>query len=92
MYTHPKRKLLADMDKTQLLKMREDQQMSNSEIALAVGCSEMTIYRAIGPMPAEMRKKIFQESAAHARTKKSQKLHEGGVHRGAESTEHDAAA
>ena len=55
MYEHPKRKLLADMDKTQLLKMR-DEGMSNAEIALAVGVSKPTIYRLLGKQPAEITK------------------------------------
>lgn len=52
---HPKRKLLADMDKTQLLSMRE-QGMSNAEIALAVGVSKPTIYRMLGKQPEEITK------------------------------------
>ena len=75
---HPKRKLLADMDKTQLLKMREDQQMSNSEIALAVGCSEMTVYRAIGPMPLEMRAQKKREAGMRGAASKWSKTSEGG--------------
>lgn len=71
--THPKRKLLADMDKTMLLKMREEG-MTNQEIADAVGCSKMTIYRTLGPMTTEQRS-VRNRQNAYNRTAK---ISEGG--------------
>lgn len=74
---HPKRKLLADMDKTQLLNMRAND-MSNAEIAVAVGCSPTTVYRAIGPMPAEMLSKKRREAGAMGGRTKAENRREGG--------------
>ena len=74
---HPKRKLLADMDKTQLLRMR-DEGMSNAEIAVAVGCSPATVYKAIGPMPAEMLSKKRREAGAMGGRAKAGNRSEGG--------------
>ena len=81
---HPKRKLLADMDKTQLLRMR-DEGMSNEEIALRVGCSYQTIYRAIGKQPdhisARRKSEGYVMIAGTARTS------EGGVYRGTQGAQ-----
>lgn len=58
------RGFMKDMDKTTLLKTRDDG-MTNAEIAVSLGCSKQTIYNLIGPMPPEMRRRIFQENGAH---------------------------
>lgn len=92
MYTNPRRKLLADMDKTQLLNMR-DEGMSNAEIARAVGCGYQTIYRAIGKQPLEITKRRLSDSHVYIpETGIGEKLSEGGVYCAAESAEHDAEA
>lgn len=92
MYGHPKRRILADMDKTQLLNMRE-QGMSNEEIANAVGCGYQTIYRAIGKQPPEITKRRLSDSHVYIPgTGRGEKLSEGGVYRAEESAEYDAAA
>ena len=62
MYTPVNRKFMKDMDKTTLLKMREEQDMTNKDIAHAVGCSEVTIRNIIGAMPPEMRRRKFSEN------------------------------
>lgn len=46
--------LYADMNKDELLKMRSERFMSNSQIAHELGVSQSTIYNLIGPMPKEM--------------------------------------
>ena len=88
---HPKRKLLADMDKTQLLNMRAND-MSNAEIAVAVGCSPTTIYKAIGPMPPEMLSKKRREAGAMGGRAKVGTRSEGGVYSGVQGTQPYAAA
>ena len=62
MYTPANRKFMKGMDKTTLLKMREEQDMTNKDIAHAVGCSEVTIRNIIGAMPPEMRRRKFSEN------------------------------
>lgn len=89
---HPKRKLLADMDKTQLLRMREEQDMSNSEIAAAVGCCDLTIRKLIGPMPEEMLKRKQRENGARNAVNRGRKSSEGGVYGGTQGTKLYAAA
>lgn len=89
MYTRS-RGFMKDMDKTTLLKMRDDG-MTNAEIAVSLGCSKQTIYNLIGSMPPEMRRRIFQENGANS-LKAAKERREGGVHRGAKSAEYDAAA
>ena len=87
----PNRKLLADMDKTQLLKMR-DEGMSNKEIAQAVGCCDVTIRKLIGRQPDWITQKNKATGyAAMAKTKR-EKRSEGGVYRGAQGTQLYAAA
>ena len=75
MYTR-NRGFMKDMDKTTLLKMREDG-MTNAEIAVSLGCSKQTIYNIIGPMPAEMRKRIFRENGTR-NLKAAKERREGG--------------
>lgn len=72
---HPKRKLLADIDKTQLLRMR-DEGMSNEEIALRVGCGYQTIYRAIGKQPKEITSR--RQSESHVMIAGTARTSEGG--------------
>lgn len=52
-----KRKTLQDIDKTTLIKMRDEELMSYEEIASRVGISKPTVYRLIGPMPPETKEK-----------------------------------
>ena len=75
MYTR-NRGFMKDMDKTTLLKMRDDG-MTNAEIAVSLGCSKQTIYNIIGPMPAEMRKRIFRENGTR-NLKATKERREGG--------------
>lgn len=56
MYTRS-RGFMKDMDKTTLLKMRDEEGMSINEMVAAVGCSKSTLYRILGPMPPEERVK-----------------------------------
>lgn len=91
MNAHPKRKLLADMDKTQLLRMREEG-MSDGEIAEAVGCCKMTIYRALGPLSPEQRQKRQREGGRSGAESKWSKTSEGGVYRGTQDDELHAQA
>lgn len=51
---HPKRGVLKDIDKTTLLRMREDG-LSNREIADQIGCSYATIVKILGKQPKGMR-------------------------------------
>ena len=51
---------ISDMDKTELLAMRE-RGMSNREIAEAVGCHFNTIIRLIGPQPREITNRSIHE-------------------------------
>lgn len=51
---------ISDMDKTELLAMRE-QGMSNREIAEAVGCHFNTITKLIGPQPKEITSRVIHE-------------------------------
>lgn len=44
----------ADLNKDELLKMRSERFMSNSQIAHELGVSQSTIYNLIGAMPKEM--------------------------------------
>lgn len=75
MYTRS-RGFMKDMDKTTLLKMRDDG-MTNAEIAVSLGCSKQTIYNLIGSMPPEMRRRIFQENGAN-NLKAAKERREGG--------------
>ena len=72
---HPKRKLLADMDKTQLLNMC-DEGLSNEEIAFRVGCSYQTIYRAIGKQPDHIT--VRRKSEGHVMIAGTARTSEGG--------------
>ena len=73
----PNRKLLSDMDKTQLIKMRSEG-MTNQEIADAVGCSKMTIYRILGPMSAEEKAQRQRAGGRRSAESKWSKTSEGG--------------
>ena len=86
MYTHPKRKLMADMDKTQLLNMREEG-MSNAEIAQAVGCCSVTILKLIGKQPDWITQKNRTAGYSAMAQTKREKYSEGGVQRGAQDEE-----
>ena len=56
MYENARRGLMKDMDKTQLLRMRDEEGMTIGEIALRVGCSRATIHKILGPMTPEQRR------------------------------------
>ena len=90
MYTRS-RGFMKDMDKTTLLKMRDEEGMSINEMVAAVGCSKSTLYRILGPMPTEERVKR-QSAGGKKGGWNARKEREGGVHGGAKSAEHDAAA
>lgn len=77
MYAHPNRKLLDDMDKTQLLHMRESG-MNNKEIANAVGCCPITIGRILGPMTKEERARVNRENIKKSLEVRSRRASEGG--------------
>jgi hypothetical protein len=66
------------MDKTMLLKMREEQDMTNSEIAAAIGCCDLTIRKLIGPMPEEMLKRKQRENGVRNAVNRSRKSSEVG--------------
>lgn len=51
---HPKRGILKDFSKTELLRMREDG-LSNREIADRIGCAYSTIYGILGKQPNGLR-------------------------------------
>ena len=60
MYTRS-RGFMKDMDKTTLLKMRYEEEMSIKEMAMALGCSMSTVSRILGPMSPEERAKRKRE-------------------------------
>lgn len=72
------KKVMQDMDKVTLLKMRDEEGMTLKEIARSVGCSTATISKIIGPMtPEERRKRQAQGGKNGSRTRWSEKT-EGG--------------
>jgi hypothetical protein len=87
MYTHPKRKLMADMDKTQLLRMRDEENMTYDEIAAAVGCSKTTLCKILGPMSPEQRAERKRAGGRKSCANRWSKSSEGGVHSGAQAAE-----
>ena len=56
MYENARRGLMKDMDKTQLLRMRDEEGMTINEIALRAGCSRATVQKILGPMTPEQRR------------------------------------
>ena len=50
------RSVLSDVSISELMTMREEQGMSNREIADSIGCSYYTVLRLIGKQPAAYRK------------------------------------
>lgn len=65
MYTK-NRGFMKDMNKSELLKMREGG-MSNREIALSLGCSTPVVYQVIGKQPEEISKRCRLEGMARRR-------------------------
>ena len=63
------KRLLDDISYEELKEMREDEGMSNYEIAERVGCSKQTIHRILGPQPKHIRAPLGLQSAAMARQK-----------------------
>lgn len=49
------RSILSDISMSELISMRNDQNMSNREIAEVLGCSYQTIRKLLGPQPKGMR-------------------------------------
>lgn len=70
MYKSKPHGFIKDMDKTELLKMREDG-MTNAQIASALGCSSWSIINLIGKQPdwmtRENRRKAMQNREANRR-------------------------
>ena len=60
------RGFMKDMNRADLLKMREEQEMSNQEIADTLGCSYETVRSIIGKQPPGLTKKNRQNAAARA--------------------------
>lgn len=71
------RGFMKDMDKNELLKMREGG-MSNAAIAASLGCSQSAVYNILGPMPKEMRSRIARETGARGGRAKWSNQTEGG--------------
>ena len=59
----PKRSVLKDIDKTTMIKMREDG-MANRDIAQSIGCSVTTIYNILGKQPDGIRANRRTKAAA----------------------------
>ena len=70
--------LMSDMDKTQLLNMR-DEGMTYGEIATAVGCSRATVSRILGSMPPEMLRERRRAGGRRGSSTKWSKTSEGGT-------------
>ena len=60
MYKSKSHGFIKDMDKTELLKMREDG-MTNKQIANALGCSPWSIINLIGKQPEWMTEQSIKE-------------------------------
>lgn len=76
MYKH--RGFMKDMDKTVLLRMRDDEGMTYQEMATALGCSKSTLINILGPMTPEERARRRAEGAKRGREAKWMKSPEGG--------------
>lgn len=72
------KKVMADMEKTTLLRMRDEEGMSMQEIATSIGCSKATVYRIIGPMTPEERARRKSEAGRRGAASKWSKTSEGG--------------
>lgn len=72
------KKLMQDMDKTTLLRMRDEEGMSYAEIAEAVGCSKGTIHRILGPLPMEVRRERQAAAGRKYGGGKATRTREGG--------------
>lgn len=80
------------MDKTTLLRMRDDEGMTLNQIAIAVGCSKATISKILGPMTPEERHRRKVETGKKSCEIRWGKPIEGGVQRGKEGEQFYAAA
>lgn len=76
MYRSVNHGFIKDMDKTVLLKMREDG-MTNKEIANALDCSPGSIYNLIGRQPEEMTRQSRVKNASNARSAQAQRRMDG---------------
>ena len=76
MYKSKSHGFIKDMDKTELLKMREDG-MTNAQIASALGCSQCSIYNLIGKQPEEMTRASRVMTAYNGRAAKANKRIDG---------------
>lgn len=72
------RGFMKDMDKTVLLHMRDDEGMTYSEMATALGCSKATICSILGPMTPEERARRKAEGARRGAESKWGKSPEWG--------------
>lgn len=76
MYKSKSHGFIKDMDKTELLKMREDG-MTNKQIANALGCSQCSIYNLIGKQPEEMTRASRVMTAYNGRVAQANKRMDG---------------
>lgn len=76
MYKH--RGFMKDMDKTVLLRMRDEEGMTYQEMATALGCSKSTLANILGPMTPEERAKRKAEGAKRSAETRWRKSPEGG--------------
>lgn len=76
MYRSVNHGLIKDMDKTTLLKMR-DEGMTNMEIAKSLGCSYQSIFKLIGKQPKDMTRQSKAENAYKARAAQAQRRMDG---------------
>ena len=83
---------MQDMDKTTLLRMRDEEGMTYEEMATALGCSKTTLMNILGPMTPEERKRRRLEGIKRSKEARRGNSHEGGVQRGEEGEQFYAAA
>lgn len=86
------RGFMKDMDKTTLLRMRDEENMTLQQIAMRVGCSKTTICNILGPMTPEERARRKAEGARRSAESRRRESPEGGVQRGEKGEQFYAAA
>lgn len=69
---------MQDMDKTTLLRMRDEEGMTYEEMATALGCSKTTLANILGPMTPEERKRRRLEGIKRSKEARRCNSHEGG--------------
>lgn len=65
------RKLLDDVSREELLRMREEEGLSNWEIGMRLGVSKQTIYRIIGKQPPHIRTECGLQAAEKERRREN---------------------